>query len=33
VIDRGGRIVRKIVGAPDFAELDRLLERTLAGPS
>jgi len=30
VIDRQGRIVKRIVGAPDFAELDRLLEAKLA---
>ena len=30
VIDRQGRIVKRIVGTPDFAELDRLLEAKLA---
>jgi peroxiredoxin len=30
VIDRRGRVVKKIVGAPDFAELDRVLEKALA---
>lgn len=33
VIDRGGRIVRRIVGEPDFAELERLLDRALAAAS
>lgn len=33
VIDRSGRIVRRIVGEPDFAELERLLDRTLAAAS
>jgi peroxiredoxin len=30
VIDRQGRIVKRIVGTPDFAELDRLLDAKLA---
>lgn len=30
VVDRRGRIVRRIVGTPDFAALDRLIERMLA---
>jgi peroxiredoxin len=30
VIDRQGRIVKRIVGEPDFAALDRLLEAKLA---
>jgi peroxiredoxin len=33
VIDRHGQIVKKIVGAPDFAELDRLLDAALGAAS
>jgi peroxiredoxin len=33
VIDRRGQIVKRIVGEPDFAELDRLLEAKLAEPA
>ena len=30
VIDRRGTIVKRYVGEPDFAELDRLIEAKLA---
>jgi peroxiredoxin len=33
VIDRRGQIVKRIVGEPDFAQLDRLLEAKLAEPA
>jgi thiol-disulfide isomerase/thioredoxin len=30
LVDQGGRIVKRYVGAPDFAQLDALIERLLA---
>ena len=33
VIDREGRIVSRILGQPDFAELERLIEKKLGAPT
>jgi len=33
LVDRRGRIVERILGQPDFAHLDALIERALAEPA
>ena len=33
IVDRGGRIVKRYIGAPDFGELHQLIEELLAAPA
>jgi protein-disulfide isomerase len=32
IIDKRGKIIKRILGEPDFAQLDRLIEEKLAVP-
>jgi hypothetical protein len=33
IVDKRGEIVKRYVGAPDFAELHQLIEKLLAAPA